>query len=228
MTVIVESLEPITLVGAGSLTKADVIEAQTFASRVVAADGGAAHCLAFGLLPEAVIGDFDSIPKAVLAEIPADRLFQVSEQETTDFDKALRSVTAPLTIGIGFGGARVDHFLAALNSLVRAANTRCVLLGGEDVIFVCPPELQLELEADTRVSLFPMADITGRSTGLEWPLDGLRLSPSGRAGTSNTATGPVHLSFDNPGMLVILPRACLSEAVRALQASDARWPALGA
>lgn len=226
MTAIVKSDAPITLVGAGSLTKQDVMEARSVAPQVVAVDGGVAHCVSFGLNPEAVIGDFDSASEASLAAFPDVPHHQIAEQESTDFDKALRSVAAPLTIGIGFGGARVDHHLAAFHTLVCRPEARCILLGGEDVVFAAPPELSLDLAAGTRVSLFPLAEVTGRSTGLEWPIEGLVLSPMGRVGTSNRATGEVHLQFDGPGMLVILPRDCLDAAVRSLAASDASWPAL--
>lgn len=215
-----------TLVGAGSLTNLDVMQATNLAPGVVAADGGAAHCVFFGLDPEAVIGDFDSLSDDVRRAIPAAKLHQITEQETTDFDKALRSMDAPLVVGIGFGGARVDHHLAAFNTLVRQADRRCVLLGGEDVVFAAPPELTLRVAAGTRVSLFPMARVTGRSEGLLWPIDGLVLAPDGRVGTSNTANGDVWLRMEAPGMLVILPRDCLAEAVRALLAVDAPWPAL--
>lgn len=215
-----------TLVGAGSLTNLDVIQARNLAPDVVAADGGAAHCLSFGLVPEAVIGDFDSLTEDVRAAFPAHKLHQITEQETTDFDKALRSVDAPLIVGIGFGGARVDHHLAAFNTLVRQANRRCLLLGGEDLVFAAPPDLTLKVAAGTRVSLFPMARVSGQSDGLMWPIDGLELAPDRRIGTSNTALGDVRLRMDAPGMLVILPRACLAEAVRALLAADATWPVL--
>lgn len=226
MTGIVKSAKPMTLVGAGSLTNLDVMQATNLAPGVVAADGGAAHCVFFGLDPEAVIGDFDSLSDDVRRAIPAAKLHQITEQETTDFDKALRSMDAPLVVGIGFGGARVDHHLAAFNTLVRQADRRCVLLGGEDVVFAAPPELTLRVAAGTRVSLFPMARVTGRSEGLLWPIDGLVLAPDGRVGTSNTANGDVWLRMEAPGMLVILPRDCLAEAVRALLAVDAPWPAL--
>ncbi|MGR3637050.1 MAG: thiamine diphosphokinase [Shimia sp.] len=202
------------------------MQATNLAPGVVAADGGAAHCVFFGLDPEAVIGDFDSLSDDVRRAIPAAKLHQITEQETTDFDKALRSMDAPLVVGIGFGGARVDHHLAAFNTLVRQADRRCVLLGGEDVVFAAPPELTLRVAAGTRVSLFPMARVTGRSEGLLWPIDGLVLAPDGRVGTSNTANGDVWLRMEAPGMLVILPRDCLAEAVRALLAVDAPWPAL--
>jgi thiamine pyrophosphokinase len=43
-------------------------------------------------------------------------------------------------------------------------------------------------------------------------------------GTSNSVSGPVHLSADQPGMLVILPRETFPEAVSAILAAP-RWPA---
>ncbi|MGR3713171.1 MAG: thiamine diphosphokinase [Shimia sp.] len=223
---IVDSLEPITLVGAGSLTHFDLMEATSLAPRVVAVDGGAAHCVAFGQAFEAVIGDLDSVPAGLSAVIPDAKLHEISEQETTDFDKALRSVAAPLVIGTGFGGARVDHYLAALNTLVRHSHRHCVLLGGEDIVFVAPPTLTLDLARGTRVSLFPMTAVTGRSAGLLWPIEGLTLAPHARVGTSNEVTGPVTLQMDASGLLVILPRACLREAVKALLAGAAPWRAL--
>ena len=59
--------------------------------------------------------------------------------------------------------------------------------------------------------------VTGRSAGLRWPIEGLHLAPDGRIGTSNEALGPVHLEFDAPGMLVILPRAALAVATAFLR-----------
>ena len=45
----------------------------------------------------------------------------VGEQETTDLEKCLYSVEAPLFLGVGFLGGRVDHQLAAMNALVKYA-----------------------------------------------------------------------------------------------------------
>ena len=67
------------------------------------------------------------------------------------------------------------------------------MLGDEDVMFVSPPEIDLPLDAGTRVSLYPMAPVQVRSTGLCWSTDGLSFAPDGQIGTSNQATGPVTL-----------------------------------
>jgi thiamine pyrophosphokinase len=90
------------------------------------------------------------------------------------------------------------------------------VVGDEDVAFAAPPSLALDLRAGERVSLFPLAAVRGRSTGLRWPIDAVPFDPVGRIGTSNEATGAVTMSFDRPGMLVILPRSALDRAIAGL------------
>jgi thiamine pyrophosphokinase len=215
--VIVQSFEGITLVGGGPVSKAALAISRRFAPRVVAADGGADHCLRNGLLPEAVIGDFDSISAQAQALIPSDRLHRVDDQETTDFDKALGLIAAPFVLALGFVGARVDHGLAVFNALVRHADRPCIVIGPRDVVFHAPPRTRLQMRVGDRLSLFPMAPVTGHSTGLHWPIDRIALAPAGRIGTSNRVSlSQVDLEFDGPGMLVILPRARLAQAITAL------------
>jgi thiamine pyrophosphokinase len=214
---IVVSTVGVTLVGGAPTTPRALGAALRLAPCLVAADGGADRALAAGVMPRAVIGDFDSISPAGRAALPSDRLHPISEQETTDFDKALRSVVAPFVLALGFAGARIDHGLAVFNTLVRHPGRRCLVLGGQDAVFLCPPAITLNLRPGDRLSLFPMGPVSGRSTGLRWPVDGLEFAPDGLIGTSNMVADPVvTLSFDAPRMLVILPRARLRSALAAL------------
>lgn len=213
--VIFQSDAPVTLVGGAPVDAGLLRRVQQSARGLVAADGGARACLRAGLMPDAVIGDFDSLTPADRAAIPPERLHRMAEQETTDFDKALRSIRAPLVLAIGFAGARLDHGLAVMNVLVRRPEP-CIVIGPRDVAFHLAGPVTLALRAGDRISLFPMAQVTGRSQGLRWPIDGLRLAPDGMTGTSNRATGPVTLSPDGPGLLAILPRARLPSAIAAL------------
>jgi thiamine pyrophosphokinase len=186
----------------------------------VAADGAADRLLALGTTPAAVIGDFDSISDLARARIPAERQHLLPDQATTDFDKALRSVAAPFVLALGFAGARLDHGLAAMSTLVAQAHQRCILIGPKDLAFAAPARLALALRQGDVLSLYPLARVTGRSTGLDWPIAGLDFAPDGRIGTSNRVTeGRVELEFDGPGMLVILPRTRLDAAIRALQSA---------
>ena len=220
---IVHESDPITLVGGAGLSDQLFDQALQVAPLVVAADSGADRALAHGITPRAVIGDFDSISQAAPAALPEAILHQMQDQDSTDFDKCLRSVTAPLILGVGFCGDRLDHQLAACNTLVRYPLQRCVLLGETDLVFLCPPAIHLPLDAGCRVSLFPMGAVEGLSDGLKWPLRGLNFAPDGQVGTSNAATGPVHLTITAPKMLVMLPVDRLNIVVTALAESAARW-----
>ncbi len=186
------------------------------APRLVAADGGANALHAAGLVPEAVIGDLDSISAAARAAF-ADRLVHLAGQDDTDFEKAMAHDPAPMTIAVGFLGARVDHFLACLSALARTG-APCILLGEEDCVFVSPPDLALDLAVGDRVSLWPLGPVEGCSTGLEWPIDGIAMAPGGRVGTSNRATGPVRATFRGGAMAVIVPARALDAALAALAA----------
>ena len=214
---LINSDKPVVFLGAGELRPEILAEALTYARQIFAADGGAIAALAAGHVPELVIGDLDSIDPATRAALPADRLLEVTEQETTDFQKLAARVRAPVALAVGFTGGRLDHTLAVMNALVAETGRGVVVIGTEDICFHVPDRLTLDLPAGTRVSLFPMRRVEGRQRGLRWPLDGLVFDPAGRIGTSNEALGgPVELEFSGPGMLVILPRAQLAHAVAAL------------
>ena len=216
-TVIVQSQDAITLVGGGPVTRRDLAFARARAPVVVAADSGADRALAAGVMPTAVIGDFDSISESAKSVIAPERQFRIAEQDSTDFDKVLRSIAAPFVLALGVTGAQLDHGLAVLNALVRHRGAPCLLISGKDVIFHAPERVQLTLKVGDRFSLFPMGQVMGSSHGLHWPIDGLCLAPDGKTSTSNKVSAPqVNLQFDRPGMLVILPRARLDAAISAL------------
>jgi len=216
MPPVVDTKDAVTLVGGGACRADDLARALALAPCLVAADGGANHLHAMGRVPERIIGDMDSLEPGLRAAWRA-RVVQVPEQDSTDFDKALRRIEAPLVIGLGFDGARLDHTLAAMSSLARHGRARVVLLCAEDICFLAPPRIALDLDAGARVSLYPLAPVTGRSTGLHWPIDGLDFAPHGVIGTSNRATrGRVELAFERPGMLVLLPRKWLEHVVDVL------------
>lgn len=209
---------PVTLVGGSGADRAVLAQALAFAPALVAADGGADHALAAGYAPQAVIGDMDSISGAARARIDPARFHPVTEQDSTDFDKCLRSIHAPFVIAVGFDGNRMDHALAAFNTLARHPAQACILLGTHDAVFLAPARpLNLALDPGTRLSLFPMGPVRGQGAGLRWPIEGIDFAPGGRIGTSNeVAAHPVRLHFNAARMLVIVPATALAAVVSAL------------
>jgi thiamine pyrophosphokinase len=202
--------EAVTLVGGGETGPDDLSTACAIAPRLAAADAGAATLLAHDRMPEYVVGDMDSLMPRDAARLPEGILHRIAEQDTTDFDKAIRTITAPLILGVGFLGARLDHQLAALSVLARYPDRPVILLGRDEVVLHLPARITLPVEAGDIVSLMPLQPVTGRSTGLHWPIDGLTLTPIERIGTSNRATGPVTLDLDGPGLIGLMPRARLA------------------
>jgi len=201
------------MVGAGHPNAESIDEALKLAPTLVAADGGADFALDVGLRPIAVIGDLDSLSEQAKALIDPPGIIAIPEQETTDFEKCLERIDAPFVLAVGFSSGRLDHTLAAMSVLARSVGPPTVLVGDTDIAFAAVDRVQLNLEPETRVSLFPMANVSGRSEGLVWPIDGIDFRPAGLIGTSNRATGPVTLEFDCPGMIVILPRRVLDRVL---------------
>ena len=224
---IVTSEAGVTLVGGAPISAQMLRLCLERAPTLVAADSGAGRALELGHRAIATIGDLDSLGADVRARLPADSLHPIAEQDTTDFAKVLRNVEAPFLLGIGFTGALLDHTLAALTTLTAHKGAPCVLVSDHEVIINAPLTLSLNLLLGTRVSLYPLSPVSGRSSGLEWPIEGLTLWPQNQLGTSNRVIArDVHLEFDAPGTLVFLPPKMLDAALMGLGIS-ARSPGPG-
>ncbi|MEL6208377.1 MAG: thiamine diphosphokinase, partial [Pseudomonadota bacterium] len=172
-----------------------------------------------GVQPSRIIGDLDSMADPAAWRAAGVAVDAVAEQDTTDFEKCLYRTEAPLYLAVGFTGVRVDHTLAVLNTLVRRADKRVILVAEREVIFPLPPgrRLRLEMAPGDTVSIFPLAPLRcAPSQGLTWPLDGLVFAPGQRIGTSNRALGgPMEIGFEDPGALVFLPHDCLPALIEA-------------
>ena len=203
---------PITVVGGGALDQVMLSEACALAPRLIAADGAADRLATWGLMPEMVIGDMDSVTD--LAHWQAvTQVVHLPEQDTTDFEKCLYATDAPLYLGAGFTGRRVDHMLAVFHALLHYPDKRVVLLGEVEVMALIPAgvTLSLILEKGAVVSLYPLLPSAGiTSDGLKWPIDGLAMAPGQAIGTSNEAvTDNISVQFSTAGVLIMLERRFL-------------------
>jgi thiamine pyrophosphokinase len=213
--------EVLVIVGGGSVDAALLRGLHARGARLVGADGGADRIAAAGLAPEIIIGDFDSLasPQSWVGKA---RLMRISEQLTTDFEKALYSTRAPVTVALGMTGGRFDHTLAALDAVARHAPGRhIILVDEEDVALALTAAFSFAVDAGERVSVHPLAPVTFRhSRGLLYPLDALRLAPGIRSGTSNTAVeGPFSITPEEGEVgpfLLIVGRQHLMSLIDAL------------
>jgi thiamine pyrophosphokinase len=189
---------PLAIVGGGTV---DFGLLRALAARNVAflgADGGGNTIGAAGFVPEAILGDLDSLEDRESWEART-RVIHIPEQITTDFQKALYSTEAPVTLALGMTGKRLDHTLAALGALHEVAPHRKVMLVDEtDVALAVSGPFAFEAARGERISVHPLVPIVfERTQGLYYPMNALLLDPAGRLGTSNEATG---------GRVEIVPR----------------------
>lgn len=207
--------DAVLLVGAGPATIQDLELAREHTGPIFAVDGGYDHLCAWGVTPDAVLGDMDSICGDVPEDIPT---LPIEEQDSTDIEKALRTVSAPLLIGIGFLGGRLDHTLAAMHGLVAVPSARAILIGREDVVFASPLDWRAEVAVGTRISFYPVRRVPAiGSKGLRWPIDDLLFEGGGQIGVSNEASSSrVAAWFAEHGAVTILPRTALGAVIDSL------------
>ncbi len=210
---------PIAIVGGGY---ADPVLLRELAARkvvLIAADGGADSIDAAGLTPKAIIGDLDSVTDREGWEKRTEVL-HIPEQITTDFQKALYSTSAPVTLALGMTGKRLDHTLAALSALHEVAQKRRVILVDEvDIALAVSGPFGFEAKPKERISVHPFVPIVfERTEGLFYPMNDLLLDPAGRLGTSNEGIGGrvEIVPRDETPWLLILGRERLWDLVEAL------------
>jgi thiamine pyrophosphokinase len=165
------------------------------AAAVVAADAGADLCLATGLEPLLVAGDFDSISQDARERLGAARLFPSNDPDSNDLEKAIALVSArfgpeaeiALAAGGGVDGGRMDHTLANLGPLVREPHGRISMVDGEGRTFALRSgSVTLEGLEGRQVSVLPwtLHGVEVSERGVQYPLDHATLFLGGR-GVSN-------------------------------------------
>lgn len=159
---------------------------------IVAADGGASSCADANILPDAIIGDLDSIGDARDWEAKIGT-FRLEEQQTTDFEKCVYATRSPLLVALGMTGKRFDHTLAALHVVTKYAGDRSIILVDEqDIALGIAGDFSFTVTPGARVSMHPLGTVKfASSQGLKYPLDNIILAPGILSGTSNEAeVGP--------------------------------------
>ncbi|WP_237057938.1 thiamine diphosphokinase [Loktanella sp. M215] len=205
---IVHAATPVTLLGGADIDAHDLNMCLSFAPTVVAADGGADHALRAGLRPAAVIGDMDSLTPAARAAFGT-IMHPVAEQDTTDFEKCLTRITAPLIMAAGFLGGRLDHTLSTLGVLARLRAWHVVLVSRWDVCVLLPQGDSVWPVAEgLPLGLLPLGQARVSSQGLRWDLDDRAMAPDGLVSSSNAvAASPVRLQVAGPVLLTLSPQA---------------------
>ena len=154
-------------------TPAIPLAALANARYVCCCDGAAAGYISRGFVPDAIVGDGDSLSKE-LKEKYHDILHIVSEQEDNDLTKATRHC---LSMGfrsiayVGATGRREDHTLGNISLIERYRNEMgidAVMLTDHGYFFAAEGDAEFDTFAGQQVSIFNFSCGKIESSGLKW------------------------------------------------------------
>ncbi|NUN68702.1 MAG: thiamine diphosphokinase [Bacteroidetes bacterium] len=161
---------------------------------IICADGGANRARPYGITPDVIIGDLDSITQRTRQYFAAVPIVHNPDQYNTDLEKALDHL---LSLGItsatviGATGERSDHTMSNFSILLKY-HKRIALqfLDERCTVEVIRRSVRFRTVPGQQISLVPMGRCGGITTkGLKYPLRNEALEPGVREGLSNEATG---------------------------------------
>ena len=184
------------------------------ADLIVCADGGVQAALALRVPPHVVIGDLDSTrPRALLwarrrgatvLRFPVGK-DQTDTELATDY--ALDAGATEIDY-VGVLGGRIDHALANIGLLTRAAARHCRarILDGHTGIFLADRHTLVNGAPGDQVSLVPLSERVEGVTlrGLKYPLSNGTLSIDSTLGVSNEIVKPPATIRVRRGSLLVI------------------------
>lgn len=178
------------------------------AERIICCDGSAENLVTSGRIPEAIVGDLDSL-SANITERFSDRLFIDVNQETNDLTKAVKWCAdrgyKDIAI-IGATGKREDHTLGNISLLAEYATyVNVIMVTDTGVLYPFLESCKVFSFPGQQVSIFsvnPETEIT--SSGLKYKLNKLKLHNWWRATLNEALANSFELSFTGGPIIVYL------------------------
>lgn len=202
------------IIGNGEINNYDIIREYFDQAYIIACDGGVKHCRAMMIMPNIMVGDFDSANKedaeffenlGVLKE-----KFPVKKNET-DMEIAINMAIDKNSTEIyivGGLGRRFDHSLANVHILLRPVRLgiRTCLLDENNIITLVEDSIDIVGEKGQTVSLIPLTtEVKGITTkNLEYALTNATMEIGHSLGVSNVMNGDVATISVGEGVLILI------------------------
>ena len=199
------------LIANGEVSKRIIQKTAEFAfDKIIAADGGAVKAQKFGLLPDVVIGDLDSLPPNFAEQNTNVEIIQRPSQELNDLEKALiycEENGAKQVVAVGITEGRVDHTFNNFSVLAKYFQKFDLFVFNDHAaIRLVQTEFSFAAKPGQIVSLIPMGKVKGIITkGLQYPLNNESLELGIREGASNKAIAEtVEISVQSGTLLLFI------------------------
>ncbi|MBI5375598.1 MAG: thiamine diphosphokinase [Candidatus Schekmanbacteria bacterium] len=181
---------------------------------VICADGGYRHAEKAGILPNYLIGDFDSIKVEALNSAVAKGTKVIKhppEKDQTDTELAVLlaiSLHADEILLLGATGSRLDHVLANIHLLVKGiqAGKKITIADSNNEITLISESGNFHSSPGEIFSLLPMTEVVTGITisGLKYPLKDGTMELGAPYGVSNEATSDKVTIEINSGLLLVI------------------------
>jgi thiamine pyrophosphokinase len=143
---------------------------------IICADGGANTAKDMGLIPDYIIGDFDSIDASTINFFKHNRKTKIikdENQEKTDLELAIKlaeSLDPTELLIIGAIGNRIDHTLANILSLTQIKpSIKTQIIDYYNTIELVESSIDIVGKRDEIISVIPLTDLIGLTyKGLKW------------------------------------------------------------
>lgn len=181
---------------------------------ILCADGGYRACMAEGIRPDLVVGDFDSYSGEIAEGIPVERV--AAEKDDTDTMLCLKrgiELHYDEFIIVGGIGGRLDHTVANLQTLAYGCERGCFVLLADErnlATVIGAETVRVPRVEGYKLSVFafggPCEGVCER--GVKYPLQDAVLTPEFPLGVSNEFAGGEAVITCGSGKLLILLCRC--------------------
>jgi len=190
---------------------------------IIAADGGADHCLALGIEPGIAIGDFDSLSPHHLKRLKktgTQIIRHPVRKDATDLELALKLAVdrdADEILIFGALGHRWDMTITNIFMLAAPGSVQSrirIIDGFQEIMLLCEMKRHsIHARAGDLLSLVPLSgDVRGITlSGLEYPLQADILNFGTTRGISNVLVDDTALIYFEQGQLLCILTRTKSE-----------------
>lgn len=207
------------IIANGAFNKTDsILSALKEEDLIIAADGGAHHCVAAGLWPNVVVGDMDSITTSLIKELrehETQLILYPQNKDQTDLELAL-SLAAKKgyreVLLLGMFGGRLDQSLANILLLTRDEwqDLRLIISAEPDTAYLMRDRDEISLlgHPGDIVSLIPLSSLVEdvSTQGLRWSLDHADLNLGNTLSVSNEMLDTAAHVQVGAGILLLIHR----------------------
>ena len=180
--------------------------------KLVAVDGGLHACLDYGVEPDLLIGDFDSISEHMRSQLSKTKQMHTPDQDKSDLEKTLEYLfqegDAKTTITVcGASGKRLDHTMTNICLLCRYPG-KVTFESDTEWSMALPSSCTLTCEKGQLLSLLPVSPVKGVVTqGLKWELRGATLDADFVSISNRCLDTRVSISFASGNLVACLVKS---------------------